>query len=188
MDESGANQSRKNADVDLHAEIRALRLQIAELERLADSDTLTPLLNRRAFLREVERSIARVARHGTAISVMIADLDGLKSINDGGGHQAGDAVLMHVGYTLKAQVRATDIVARIGGDEFGLVLEDFDATSADAKARSLTAAIAEDTVDGRSVTVAIGCTLIEASDSFDSIIARADAAMYVRKRTQRSER
>jgi diguanylate cyclase (GGDEF)-like protein len=188
MDESRANQSREHADVDFHAEIRALRLQIAELERLADSDTLTPLLNRRAFLREVERSIARVARHGTPISVMIADLDGLKAINDNAGHQAGDAALMHVGYALKAQVRATDVVARIGGDEFGLVLEDFDATAAEAKARALAAAIAEDSVDGRAVTVAIGYTLIEASDTFDSIIARADAAMYVRKRTQRSER
>lgn len=184
MGESGA----KHTEADLQAEIRALRLQIAELERLADSDTLTPLLNRRAFLREVERSIARVARHGTPISVMIADLDGLKAINDDAGHQAGDAALMHVGYALKAQVRATDIVARIGGDEFALVLEDFDATAAEAKARSLAAAIAEDTVDGRSVTVAIGYTLIEATDSFDTIIARADAAMYVRKRTQRSER
>jgi diguanylate cyclase (GGDEF)-like protein len=188
MGESVTISGGKSADADLHAEIRALRLQIAELERLADSDTLTPLLNRRAFLREVERSIARVARHGTAISVMIADLDGLKSINDGAGHQAGDAALMHVGYALKAQVRATDIVARIGGDEFGLVLEDFDATAADAKARSLAAAIAEESVDGRAVTVAIGYTLIEATDTFDSIIARADAAMYVRKRTQRSER
>jgi diguanylate cyclase (GGDEF)-like protein len=188
MGESVTISGGKSADDDLHAEIRALRLQIAELERLADSDTLTPLLNRRAFLREVERSIARVARHGTPISVMIADLDGLKSINDGAGHQAGDAALMHVGYALKAQVRATDIVARIGGDEFGLVLEDFDATAADAKALSLAAAIAEESVDGRAVTVAIGYTLIEASDTFDSIIARADAAMYVRKRTQRSER
>lgn len=169
----------------LRRELRALQLQIGELERLADSDTLTPLLNRRAFLREVERSIARVARHGTPVAVMIADLDGLKAINDGAGHQAGDAALMHVGYSLKAQVRATDIVARIGGDEFGLVLEDLDTEAAEAKACSLAASIAAEPLDGTPVSISIGYTLVTADDNIDSIIARADAAMYARKRSGR---
>ena len=170
----------------LRRELRALRLQIGELERLADSDTLTPLLNRRAFLREVERGIARVARHGTPVAVMIADLDGLKAINDGAGHQAGDAALMHVGYSLKAQVRATDIVARIGGDEFGLVLEDLDGEAAEAKAHTLAAAIAAEPLDGTQVSISIGYTLVTPDDSIDSIIARADAAMYARKRARRA--
>jgi diguanylate cyclase (GGDEF)-like protein len=172
----------------LTRELRALRVQISELERLADSDTLTPLLNRRAFLREVDRSIARVARHGTPVAVMIADLDGLKAINDGAGHQAGDAALIHVGYALKAMVRATDIVARIGGDEFGLVLEDLDAGSAEAKALMLASGIAAEPIEGMPVSVSIGYALITADDTIDSIIARADAAMYVRKRAQRSAR
>lgn len=169
----------------LRRELRALQLQIGELERLADSDTLTPLLNRRAFLREVERSIARVARHGTPVAVMIADLDGLKAINDGAGHQAGDAALMHVGYSLKAQVRATDIVARIGGDEFGLVLEDLDTGAAEAKACSLAVSIAAEPLDGTPVSISIGYTLVTPDDNIDSIIARADAAMYARKRSGR---
>lgn len=172
----------------LNRELRTLRVQVGELERLADSDTLTPLLNRRAFLREVERGIARVARHGTPVAVMIADLDGLKAINDGAGHQAGDAALLHVGYALKSMVRATDIVARIGGDEFGLVLEDFDAEAAEAKARSLAAGIAAEPVDGIPVSISIGYALVASDDSIDSIIARADAAMYARKRDQRSAR
>jgi diguanylate cyclase (GGDEF)-like protein len=168
-------------------ELRALRLQVAELERLADSDTLTPLLNRRAFLREVERGIARVARHGTPVAVMIADLDGLKAINDSAGHQAGDAALIHVGYALKGLVRATDIVARIGGDEFGLVLEDLDADEAEAKALALACGIAAEAPAGRPVSVSIGHTMARSGDTIDSIIARADAAMYARKRIQRSE-
>lgn len=172
----------------LVSELRALRLQVAELERLADSDTLTPLLNRRAFLREVERGIARVARHGTPVAVMIADLDGLKTINDSAGHQAGDAALIHVGYALKGLVRATDIVARIGGDEFGLVLEDLHADEAEAKAQVLAAGIAAEAPDGRPVSISIGHSMVTPGDTIDSIIARADAAMYVRKRTQRSER
>lgn len=170
----------------LRQEMRALEIRLGELERLADSDTLTPLLNRRAFLREVSRCIARFERHGTPVIVMIADLDGLKAINDGAGHQAGDAVLMHVGYTLKTQLRTIDTVARIGGDEFGMILEELDLDAAEAKARSLAASVAEDTVDGLPVSISIGYTLVAADDTLDRIMARADEAMYIRKRAQRS--
>jgi diguanylate cyclase (GGDEF)-like protein len=173
----------------LRGELRALRLQLGELERLADSDTLTPLLNRRAFLREVERQIARVGRHAEPVAIMMADLDGLKAINDRDGHMAGDNALMHVGYTMKAQVRATDIVARIGGDEFALILEGLDARAAAAKARSLAATIATGGVEsGLNVSISIGTAVIEAGDTVDSVIARADADMYAVKAAQRSER
>jgi diguanylate cyclase (GGDEF)-like protein len=173
----------------LRGEIRALRIQLGELERLADSDTLTPLLNRRAFLREVERQIARVARHPEPVAVMVADLDGLKAINDGEGHLAGDNALMHVGYTMKAQVRANDIVARIGGDEFALILEGLDTAAAAAKARSLAANIAAGGLEsGINVSISIGTAVIEAGDTVDSVIARADADMYAVKAAQRSDR
>lgn len=186
---NGLENARLRAEnAALNRELRALRLQLAELERLADSDTLTPLQNRRAFLREVERSIARVTRHATPIAVMIADLDGLKAINDGAGHQAGDAMLMHVGYMLKASVRATDIVARIGGDEFGLVLEGLDEEGAATKAIALRDTIAAEPLDGIAASLSIGFTLVGEGDDIDSIIARADAAMYAQKRAQRSDR
>jgi diguanylate cyclase (GGDEF)-like protein len=181
-------ESLKDENDALRQEMRALEIRLGELERLADSDTLTPLLNRRAFLREIERCIARFERHGTPVVVMIADLDGLKAINDGAGHQAGDAVLMHVGYTLKTQLRTIDTVARIGGDEFGMILEELDLDAAEAKARSLAASVAEDTVDGQPVSISIGYTLVAADDTIDRIIARADEAMYTRKRAQRSLR
>lgn len=173
----------------LRGEIRALRIQLGELERLADSDTLTPLLNRRAFLREVERQIARVARHPEPVAVMVADLDGLKALNDREGHLAGDNALMHVGYTMKAQVRATDIVARIGGDEFALILEGLDKDAASAKAKSLASNIAVGGLEsGLTVSISIGTAVIEAGDTVDSVIARADADMYAVKAAQRSER
>lgn len=181
-------ESLKEENDALRQEMRALEIRLGELERLADSDTLTPLLNRRAFLREVERCIARFERHGTPVIVMVADLDGLKAINDGAGHQAGDAVLMHVGYTLKTQLRTIDTVARIGGDEFGMILEELDLDAAEAKARSLAASVAEDTVDGQPVSISIGYTLVCADDTLDRIMARADEAMYTRKRAQRSLR
>lgn len=181
-------ESLKEENDALRQEMRALEIRLGELERLADSDTLTPLLNRRAFLREVERCIARFERHGTPVIVMVADLDGLKAINDSAGHQAGDAVLMHVGYTLKTQLRTIDTVARIGGDEFGMILEELDLDAAEAKARSLAASVAEDTVDGQPVSISIGYTLVQADDTLDRIMARADEAMYIRKRAQRSLR
>lgn len=187
--QSGDDIERLQTDNDaLRREVRALEIRLGELERLADSDTLTPLLNRRAFLREVERGIARVARHGTPIAVMIADLDGLKAINDSAGHQAGDAVLMHVGYCLKANLRAIDIVARIGGDEFGMVFEDMDDAAAIAKAAQLTEAVAEEPIDGQHASISVGYALIAGDDTLDAIIARADAAMYAVKRAQRSAR
>lgn len=172
----------------LRRELRVLTLRLAELERLVDSDTLTPLLNRRAFLREVERSIARVARHGASIAVMVGDLDGLKAVNDTQGHGAGDALLIHVGYTLKAHSRATDVVARIGGDEFGIILEAVDEHAAADKAEALRAAVAEETVEGVVPSISIGSSLIRAGDTLDTIVARADAAMYACKKAQRSAR
>ena len=172
----------------LRRELRALQIRLGELERLADSDTLTPLLNRRAFLREVERGIARVARHGTAMTVMIADLDGLKAINDRAGHQAGDAALIHVGYALKANLRAIDSVARIGGDEFGLIFEDMDDAAAVAKAELLAAAVAGETGEDFAASISIGWAQIRPDDTLDTLIARADAAMYAVKRAQRSAR
>ncbi len=172
----------------LRRDIRVLEMRLTELERLADSDTLTPLLNRRAFMREVERAIARVARHGSSIAVLLADLDGLKAINDSHGHQAGDAVIMHAGYALKAELRASDIVARIGGDEFGMLLEEFDDAAATAKVAALRAAVAADPVDRRAASIAIGHTLIRTEDTLDAVIARADAAMYAAKRAQRSDK
>jgi diguanylate cyclase (GGDEF)-like protein len=173
----------------LRNEIRALRIQIGELGRLADTDTLTPLLNRRAFLREVERQIARVARSGEPVAVMVADLDGLKAINDRDGHLAGDNALIHVGYTMKAQVRANDIVARIGGDEFALIMEGLDDAAATAKARSLAATIATGGIEsGLSVSISIGHAIVEPGETVDSVMARADAAMYASKTAQRSDR
>ena len=182
-----AESVRLRAENDhLRRELRALEIRLGELERLADSDTLTPLLNRRAFLREVERSISRASRHGTSIAVMIADLDGLKAINDTAGHQAGDAALIHVGYTLKAQLRASDTVARIGGDEFGMILEKFDAYAVSAKAKALAEAIASQEVEGHYIAISIGYAILDPDDTLDTIIARADAAMYARKRAQRA--
>lgn len=176
----------------LKAALDSMRVRVAELERIADTDTLTPLPNRRVFVREVERVARNVARHGTPAAVMFVDVNGLKAINDRHGHQAGDAALIHVGATLLRELRATDIVARIGGDEFGLLLDHLDEGAARAKADALVAAMREAPLDlgatYLTVGLSIGLTMIREADNVDTILARADREMYASKAAQRALR
>lgn len=176
----------------LKAVVADLRARLVELETLADTDTLVPLPNRRAFVRAVEQTIAASARYGTSAAVVFVDLDGLKRVNDAHGHRAGDAMLLHVARLLEASLRTTDVVARIGGDEFGLLLDHLDEAAARAKADALTAHIALHPLElGRvtlRVAVTAGLAMIAPGDSAECAIARADAAMYARRAAQRSER
>lgn len=173
----------------LRAALTMLRERVAELEQLADSDTLTPLANRRSFMRELQRTIAAVARHDEPAAVLFIDLNGLKKVNDSHGHKAGDAILLHVARELRAHVRLTDSVARIGGDEFAVILNRVDAEGADAKAKSLAQHLSETYVDiGTAVLpVGISCGVadVRANDDVDSVLARADAAMYAQRRLKR---
>ncbi len=172
----------------LKAALEDLRARLEELERLADTDTLLPLANRRAFLRELERVLHQAARHKTPAAVLFVDVNGLKAINDCHGHQSGDAVLLHVARVLKSSLRAGDTVARIGGDEFGLILDHLDEASAKGKADLLAQRVAAEPVDlGRNVirvSVTAGLTMVRAGDDVETVLARADAAMDA----QRSER
>ena len=98
---------------------------------------MLPLLNRRAFKRELTRAIGLAARYGTPASLIYFDLDEFKRVNDAFGHPAGDAVLAHFAETLLAHVRDSDVVARLGGDEFGVILAHNDQEQAEAKAAAL---------------------------------------------------
>lgn len=169
----------------LRAALDEMRTRVDELERLADSDTLTPLPNRRVFVREVERVTRQVSRYGTPAAVLFVDVNALKAINDAHGHQAGDAALIHVATILKREVRATDVVARIGGDEFGLLLEHLDEEAATAKGASLVAVLADERLDlgatQLAVGLSVGLTMISTNDNIDAILARADTQMYAAK-------
>ena len=114
----------------LRAQVEALSEQLAEAERRADIDVLTPLLNRRAFMREVQRAIAVARRHDIPASVIFFDLDGFKAINDRYGHAAGDAALVAVAQRLQHDVRESDVVGRLGGDEFAILLQHADRDAA----------------------------------------------------------
>lgn len=176
----------------LAAALADMRARVDELERLVDSDTLTPLPNRRRFLRELDRVVQHGRRYKTPAFVMFVDLDGLKAINDAHGHLAGDAALIHVAEILATMLRTTDVVARIGGDEFGLLLEHLDEAAAHEKAARIVESIANSPLEigGRQVplSVSIGVAEIRPEDGSDAVLARADAAMYAAKPQGRSDR
>jgi diguanylate cyclase (GGDEF)-like protein len=106
------------------AERRFSDRQSRELEILASHDSLTGLLNRRAFHDRLEDSLARARRHGRRIGLIFLDLDAFKQVNDAHGHAVGDAVLRRVGSQIAAMTRKGDVAARTGGDEFVMLLED----------------------------------------------------------------
>ncbi|MEA3018302.1 MAG: hypothetical protein QOI38_3024 [Sphingomonadales bacterium] len=172
----------------LRASLAEMRGRLEELEHLADTDTLTPLPNRRRFLRELERVVSQSARHGTPGAVLYIDLNSLKRVNDRHGHIGGDAALIHVARLLQGLIRSTDVVARIGGDEFGLILDHLDHNSAIETAERIARCIASSPADLGGVQVsleaAIGVATILPGDSAEDVIARADRNMY-RAKTDR---
>ena len=180
---SPAELEQENAR--LRAALSAMQERVAELERLADTDTLTPLPNRRRFLRELERVVAVASRHGTPAALLYIDIDGLKAINDEHGHGAGDAALVHVANILAKLVRSTDVAARIGGDEFALILDHLDHDSAIEAAERIARFIADNPVDlgGRTVWLkaSIGTAMILPGDSAEDAMRRADRNMYLAK-------
>ena len=107
----------------LKNELAEAKERVVSLENLADEDPLVPILNRRGFVRELERTISYAKRYAIDTSILYIDLDEFKKINDTYGHQAGDLALKHAGSYLVEKVRASDTVARIGGDEFAIILK-----------------------------------------------------------------
>jgi diguanylate cyclase (GGDEF)-like protein len=166
----------------LRASLAEMRERLEDLERLADTDTLTPLPNRRRFERELDRAVGQANRHGTPAAVLYIDLNGLKRVNDRHGHMAGDAALIHVARLLQSLIRGTDVVARIGGDEFGLILDHLDHNSAIDTAERISRCIATNPLDlgGTEVRLdaAIGVATIMAGDNAADVMARADRNMY----------
>ncbi len=166
----------------LKSDVARLEEQVCELDRLAHLDALVPIANRRGMLRELEMMIARHERHDTPAAVLFVDLDGLKTLNDCFGHGGGDAALVHVAKQLLVGVRTSDCVARVGGDEFCILLNHADEASAIDTAERLVNLVAggDCLFDGKPMplSVAIGMTLIERGDTPTAVLARADQAMY----------
>ena len=172
----------------LRRELSAATTRIGELEALADTDPLLGVLNRRAFVRELNRALAMVERYGVASALLFADLNDLKKINDTLGHAAGDAALAQVARLLERNVRQTDAVGRLGGDEFGIILTRTDEATAKRKAESLAEAVAAEPVawSGAPFAVRISCGVVEIRKgaTIEEALHLADTAMYAAKKAR----
>lgn len=169
----------------LRKETEALRAKIRDLESLADHDVFLPVLNRRAFLREVSKALALAERHDAPSALLYMDLNGFKKINDTHGHAAGDTALRQVAELIAAHVRETDAVGRLGGDEFGVVLTLTPAAAAERKAEELAETIANTSIMHEGVELRLGAAwgvrALDGDVDVETAMAEADAAMYARK-------
>lgn len=169
----------------LQSENRKLKVELADMERLANHDVLTGLPNRRYFIESLEKRILRCQRYGDNTALLFLDVDDLKAINDSYGHAAGDVLLVHLAKLLQNNIRASDMVARIGGDEFALLLDNLDADRVESKILSLIELIksSNPVSDGQTLKcgAAIGYSFVGPADTVSALMSRADEAMYKSK-------
>jgi diguanylate cyclase (GGDEF)-like protein len=170
----------------LKAEVEALRARAEAAEAAAEHDVLTPVLNRRGFVAAMTRTMAYCTRYKVPAALLYLDLDGFKGVNDALGHAAGDAALVRVAEILLENVRATDAVGRMGGDEFAVLLLNAGLDEGREKAASLKAALegADFRWDGKAAALAgsFGVRAFTGHTDVEAWLAEADAAMWVRKR------
>jgi diguanylate cyclase (GGDEF)-like protein len=183
---------------DSKAEIRRLKSKLAqamvrieELRASADTDFLLDIPNRRGFERELNRAISYIKRYHAGGALIVLDIDRLKPINDTFGHAAGDQVLKTIAGVLSRQIRASDMIGRLGGDEFGLLLWNLTETDAHAKAAALESDIdgLSFVFDGRTVGagVSAGVAVLGPHSELGRALEEADCAMYARKAQRRHE-
>ena len=177
---------RKLAELRLAEQAAQLAEQSAELERLTVADDLTGLYNRRGLTAFGEQALYRARRDGTMVALLFLDLDGLKKINDTLGHGAGDDALRAVAGVIGSTIRESDIAARIGGDEFCILLFDDAGASVEHVTRRIreAAAAARETYSLQApLSISIGVLRVEARTpgSIDELLAEADKSMYSEK-------
>ena len=174
----------------MREELSQAQQRVSYLEKLADEDTLVPIANRRAFVRELGRMVAFAERYGTQSSVIYFDINGFKRVNDEFGHAAGDAALQHIGHILTAHVRESDVVGRLGGDEFGVILAQADAAVAAEKATALARAIETQPLnwEGHDLQLAasFGAYTFSGDVNAGEALERADQAMYAQRNGKRA--
>jgi diguanylate cyclase (GGDEF)-like protein len=159
---------------------------VAKLAEEAREDALTGLLNRRGFDERASVEVALASRNSTPLAIVSLDIDNFKLINDEWGHEAGDRVLARLGDVFRAESRAGDLVARMGGEEFVVLLVDAELAAATDYAERVRAAFAADSPDGLPrVTLSAGVASAVAPPSIEPLIQGADSRLYAAKRAGR---
>ena len=160
----------------------ALKAKIKEVEALVEQDCLTGVFNRHRFDKVLHQERERASRYGTALSLIILDIDHFKKINDRYGHTVGDRVLIAAANYIRQHIRENDLLARWGGEEFAIVAPDSTLDSAGKLAEKLRADL-EDLreVDDISITCSFGVAQFDGDEDVDSLIRRADRALYQAK-------
>ncbi len=174
-----------------HLNITDRKLVEFELQKLAQTDPLTGLLNRRCFVDASNQELDAVRRFGIAASLVMIDLDHFKAINDTYGHGAGDEALRRVSHALKKTIRHIDILARLGGEEFVVVLPGTDEAGATLAAERLRLAVGKTPIEHAeyrfTVTASFGVSELLRSDRLiDDGLSRADRALYLAKAAGRN--
>lgn len=173
----------------LEMELLQAKKQLRDMQRLAYLDEMSGLANRRAFDDEFRRTIDRATRYAMPAVVAIFDIDQFKAINDRYGHRAGDAVIVAVAQCLRTHVRASDFVARTGGDEFAVILSNIDFEDAGQKVVALREALSriECQFAGEPIQVSVSAGLSAIDTGFGRCpLHEADLAMYRQKIASRT--
>jgi diguanylate cyclase (GGDEF)-like protein len=170
----------------LRAEIRVRRGLENELKALAVTDPGTGVLNRRGFMHEIEAALDRAAGVGSALTLLIVDIDHFKSVNDTHGHAAGDHVLAEFAQVCRRILREGDTIGRLGGEEFAILLPDVALEGAQATAERIRRMVEGLVISlprsgDFSVTVSIGLAVHQRDEALDALMSRADGAMYEAK-------
>ena len=159
---------------------------LSETAWAADHDHLTGAPSRRAFFAAAERELTRAQRHGGGLGLLLVDADHFKRINDTHGHAVGDEVLRDLVGRTRQTIRRIDYCGRRGGEEFGVLLPDATADTACSVAERLRSALDRTSPAGPAYTVSIGRAMLEAGESFASLMSRADTALYAAKAAGRN--
>jgi len=169
----------------LRAALAEAQRRISDLERNAEADSVTPLPGAGRFRAELERVVGLAGRHGTAAAMVGIELTGLAAIRERHGHFAGDAALVHVARLLCGLIRSTDILARTGDGEFGLILDHLDHNNAIDTAERLARCIADHPLDLGHVKIplaaAVATTGILPGDKAEEVLARAERNLALAK-------
>ena len=180
------------ARVRVHLQLKLLQDKLRatnrELTKLSNTDALTQVFNRRYLMQVMTKEVLRAQRYGTALSLLLIDIDNFKGLNDTYGHQAGDQVLIDLCQRMKAKLRFTDILARYGGEEFAVLLTQIPLINAEKAGEHVRNRIARTPflIDNQELAVTVSCgvsSFVSGScDSVDSLIMEADKALYEAKK------